>query len=607
MTQTGRDGVYFDQQGQHVGTQINVAGDYYTILPPTNPRERRNRAAMLQLVRNTWIKGVLEQSLHGAALLELGMEYNPAAVDHPWDMVVQIPDRPNKALPPKTRIVEVFDELGGSLLILGEPGSGKTTMLLELARDLIARAEQDETLPLPVVFNLSSWAVKQSPLEEWLLEELRTKYYIPKKLARTWIEEDILLLLLDGLDEVRGDARDKCVAAINAFRQARLIPLVVCSRTADYKAMTARLQLQGAISLRPLTPAQIDAYLAGAGTELQAVRATLQHDPILQEMAQSPLMLSIMTLAYHGKTITDLQTLATPEARRQHLFDVYIERMFQRRGKDSPYDREQTRRWLAWLAERLTAHNQTVFYIEKLQPTWLPAPERQQNHWLVGLVLGLVTGLVAGLVAGLVEGLGVGLFVLLYFGLFVKFGEVKPVETLTWSWQEAREVLGTWLFAGLAYGLVVGLVYGLFAGLVGGLVVGLLFGLFVGLVSGEMDSKTIPNQGIRRSLKNALFVVLSFVLIEGLFLGLVVGLSGGLVIGLITGLVYGLIKGGGAVILHYSLRTVLVRTDRAPWNYIRFLDHCTDRIFLRRVGGGYIFIHRLLMEHFASLEQADAQ
>ena len=30
--------------------------------------------------------------------------------------------------------------------------------------------------------------------------------------------------------------------------------------------------------------------------------------------------------------------------------------------------------------------------------------------------------------------------------------------------------------------------------------------------------------------------------------------------------------------------------------------YTTDRIFLRKVGGGYIFVHRLLQEYFASLE-----
>jgi hypothetical protein len=46
---------------------------------------------MLQLVRNTWIKGVLEQSLHGAAMIELGMEERADAVERPWDMIVQMP------------------------------------------------------------------------------------------------------------------------------------------------------------------------------------------------------------------------------------------------------------------------------------------------------------------------------------------------------------------------------------------------------------------------------------------------------------------------------------------------------------------------------------
>jgi hypothetical protein len=32
------------------------------------------------------------------------------------------------------------------------------------------------------------------------------------------------------------------------------------------------------------------------------------------------------------------------------------------------------------------------------------------------------------------------------------------------------------------------------------------------------------------------------------------------------------------------------------------LDYAAERIFLRKVGGGYIFIHRMLMEYFAALE-----
>jgi hypothetical protein len=120
-------------------------------------RALRNRRAMLELVRSSWVKGVLEQSPHNAAMINLGMEERLDAVEHPWDMVLQT-DRKDRTLPPGTKIIDVFDEMGKNLLILGEPGSGKTTMLLELARDTIARAEEDPMQPIPVVRNLSSWA-----------------------------------------------------------------------------------------------------------------------------------------------------------------------------------------------------------------------------------------------------------------------------------------------------------------------------------------------------------------------------------------------------------------------------------------------------------------
>ena len=69
-----------------------------------------------------------------------------------------------------------------------------------------------------------------------------------------------------------------------------------------------------------------------------------------------------------------------------------------------------------------------------------------------------------------------------------------------------------------------------------------------------------------------------------------------------TGLVIGLIFGGRACIQHLVLRIMLWRGGSAPLHYVRFLDYAAGRIFLRKVGGGYIFVHRLLLEYFASLE-----
>ncbi len=70
----------------------------------------------------------------------------------------------------------------------------------------------------------------------------------------------------------------------------------------------------------------------------------------------------------------------------------------------------------------------------------------------------------------------------------------------------------------------------------------------------------------------------------------------------IPALAVGLSCGGVAYIQHFVLRFLLWRTRRVPFNYSRFLDYAAERILLRKVGGGYIFIHHLLLEYFANLE-----
>ncbi len=55
------------------------------------------------------------------------------------------------------------------------------------------------------------------------------------------------------------------------------------------------------------------------------------------------------------------------------------------------------------------------------------------------------------------------------------------------------------------------------------------------------------------------------------------------------------------VIQHYTLRVILWYRGHIPLNYIGFLNYASERVFLQKVGGGYIFIHRLLLEHFAAM------
>ena len=73
------------------------------------------------------------------------------------------------------------------------------------------------------------------------------------------------------------------------------------------------------------------------------------------------------------------------------------------------------------------------------------------------------------------------------------------------------------------------------------------------------------------------------------------------------GLGIGGVAGGQACLHHFSLRLALWHNNFAPLNYIRFLDYAAARIFLRKVGGGYVFVHRLLLEYFAARYQISAE
>ncbi len=170
--------------------------------------------------------------------------------------------------------------------------------------------------------------------------------------------------------------------------------------------------------------------------------------------------------------------------------------------------------------------------------------------------------------------------------------------------------------SGLLVGLGLGLKHGLLVGLSGGLLVGLLVGLSYWLLLGlsrgvsgvtiEDQQRVVPNQGIRRSALNGLLLGLISTVIVGLLGGpfalLTSDLRTALLVVLSAGLLLGLLNGGLASFRHYVLRFLLWRTGAAPWHYVPFLDSAAERILLRKVGGGYIFLHRLLLDYFADLE-----
>jgi len=313
------------------------------------------------------------------------------------------------------------------------------------------------------------------------------------------------------------------------------------------------------------------------------------------------------------------------------------------------------------------------------------------SNGLDGVLINGITGLSAGLGDGLSVGLSLGATgIFLSLLLLGKTGSIELAERLGWSRKQIRGSLlnkrhleesarlflllllfiglFTTLSSGLSHGLSIGWSSGQITGLSGGLRDGLGGGLAFGLISGlgglslvasismtywlflglwnglsreifDDHLRTKPNQGIRRSVGNALLVgvvtgdicllvgrlngfivpFLSLGLNAGLTSGLNEGLSFGLSAGLNThnlslglrdGILLGgtgfllaaLLTGGLASLRHLLLRLLLRRLGMVPRHYVRFLDNAARRILLYKDGGGYRFMHRLLFDYFADLE-----
>jgi hypothetical protein len=248
-------------------------------------------------------------------------------------------------------------------------------------------------------------------------------------------------------------------------------------------------------------------------------------------------------------------------------------------------------------------------------------------RWIIGggvafgLMYGTVEGLFYGLIWGVIYGLVYrpidGLIVALLIGLvgmpiweFRRFqlnplNEIQNVETVRFSWAYVPRGLMIGGMGGLILGLGSGLIYGPTDGLKIGLVVGLMVGLVSCFRLRVRELKTIPNQGIWLSLRSGSLMGGVGGLAIGLIVGVAEGWTTGLVYGALAGLCIGLWYGGIDVIAHYLLRLLLWRAGAMPRDYARFLDYAAEKLnFLQKVGDGYIFLHRYLLEYFAALEPA---
>jgi hypothetical protein len=619
------------------------------------------RDRLIIAVDRLWIEQALHRSLQRVIYIEVGLAEQDDAIADPWGTTRLSNLRDPIPLPPGITLADLYPhDRVRRIVVVGSPGSGKTTHLLQLAESLLAKARDDLRSPAPVILRLSDWQVNSSRLDKWLVFEMGIRYRIPPETASSWLQGGSVSLLLDGLDEVEAKRRVQCVRAVAEFcedPEYLQTGLVVTCRTAEYEALGRRLPFDMGLQVEPLSYEQIEHVLAAGSIAASALRKAIRRDHDLAELVTTPLMLGIAILATGGAE-------SHRQIRAELLFPLYVRRMLTRNralrtsGENTQpiFSPHQTYRHLVWLARLMQMNHQSAFYLDWVTPDWLPdastpweLPPRRGllgrvsrrigwNHTstaLIGAVyaalfsaaagapLGAqVNGWIGALIVAAVAGTMCGTVAATVFGVVLRkeFGKSGPVNRALelvlgrpvqnayaaqwkWSWRQCVRGIPTMSVAALLVGGLGGVLTTVHQGGAAALVIAFGVALSNGNSPDQSKTPASPGSALAASLRRLAILVLvliAFVLFVALLFAWLDGPWTTIIASLPLTCALMLIAGPGRSWLRNRAAFFgLTAAGLLPRAVSRFLWHADERILMRQAGGGYVFLHRTLQEHLA--------
>jgi len=440
---------------------------------PVGDKERKADLSSItdqlaHLVRQQWGPEAMRRGLYDRLI---AVQWRPADESYfmAWPALAELATN-GLGWPPPTRTSWAADPTGlagsgnellrtlervptGRLVVLGQPGSGKTVLLIRLVMDLLAHRESGD--PIPILLSLSSWNPVAQDFDAWIERSLITNY--PElahplssnghvSAARDIYSAGLVTLLLDGLDELPDTLRSHAIGRLNrAMRPGQ--QLVLTARPDEYRRTVSppagpEVLLAGAagVEVCPLSPSDVIDHLvthasgpvtrARWGEILKAVSAEPSM-PIAQALT-TPLMIFLARTIYEPRPdeqlvnvqsepreLLDRSRFPNRDAVEQHLLEHFISAVYRRHltpGNPTNVDRwtaDQGRRWLAFLAKQRDEHQR----ITKEVAWWnlhRSAPRR-----LGAAVVGIVSAVLAAIAFPFV-GAGLGYAAAFSTGLTVR-------------------------------------------------------------------------------------------------------------------------------------------------------------------------------------------